>query len=65
MVKEKPKSLCPVCGKPAKCSFCKRKLKEGDFIICYREGIKHFCSNKCMLAYFKKYSDEAWVVLDD
>jgi len=55
------KMICPECGKLAKCSYCKSKLKEGEFIICFREGIKHFCSDECMLAHFKKYSEETWV----
>jgi len=61
----KNKTICPECGKSAKCSYCKLKIREGELIICYREGIKHFCSDECMLAYFGKYSVETYAVRND
>ena len=51
--------ICPECSKEAKCSQCNKKLEEGDYIFHYNSKL-HFCSDDCILEYFKSKGEETY-----
>lgn len=59
------KRICPECSKKAVCSHCNRKLEEEDWILCYREGEDHYCSDDCILENIKLKNDITYVCLEE